>query len=164
MANTRITIATGAIDGANVKFYAPVAYVPGSTAYILNGRVHNLLLSRGVDNDYGYLETNPDTGEITVDVPPAVDDVVQIFFTDRAPAPTPILTHLTGSLHPVAGPEGSTGNRALIGTLRKPDVVTVTGVIAGTKRLAGVLSKPATGQLTGVVQANRLIGRLREKC
>ena len=41
MPNTRIVVAQGAIDGANTIFATGEPYVPGSTAYILNGRIHN---------------------------------------------------------------------------------------------------------------------------
>jgi hypothetical protein len=121
--NTRIVIAQGLIDGVNTVFRTGVPYVAGSTAYILNGRIHNQGLPRGPDNDYGYFESSPDSGEITVDIPPVDGDVVQIFFWDRIVAP-PL---------PFA---------RLIGTISVP-AARLTGVIREVKpmRLVGVLKR-----------------------
>lgn len=92
MPNARIVTAGGAIDGVNVKFYAGVPYASGSTAYILNGRVHR------PDFADGYAETNPGIGEITVSEAPLIGDVVQIFFTDTAPTAVSPLQKLNATL------------------------------------------------------------------
>lgn len=89
MPNPRLVLAQGLIDGSNRVFYTGTPYVPGSTAYILNGRIHSRSLPRGPENDYGYEETAPDAGVITVDVAPLTDDVVQIYFMDRLVTPAP---------------------------------------------------------------------------
>lgn len=102
MANVRIVLAQGAVDGSNTIFATGVPYVPGTTAYILNGRIHSLTLARGVDNPYGYVELDPEGGTIQVDNPPEIDDVVQIFFWDRRVLPAPPVTRLTGTLRPAA--------------------------------------------------------------
>lgn len=82
----RIVLASGAIDGTNTVFSTGgFPYVPGSTAYILNGRIHSQSIAGGADYDYGFTESNPGAGEITVDNAPLVGDVVQIFFWDTAP-------------------------------------------------------------------------------
>jgi len=114
MPNTRIVTAGGAIDGVNVKFYTPVPYVPGSTAYILNGR------TRRAELDDGYLETNPGTGEITVSEAPLSGDVVQIFFTDTAPSVSSPLEKISATL--------STTTR-LTGTLSEVKPLRITGVL-----------------------------------
>jgi hypothetical protein len=87
--NTHIVLARGAVDGTNVKFYTDEPYVPGSTAYILNGRVYSQFVPRGSSNPFGYIESNPDAGEIQVDFAPTGGSVVQILFWDRAPTVAP---------------------------------------------------------------------------
>jgi len=114
MPNARIVTAGGAIDGVNVKFYTPVPYVPGSTAYILNGRIHR------PDFDDGYVESNPGVGEITVNEAPLDGDVVQIFFTDTAPSIASPLEKISATL--------STTTR-LTGTLSQAKPVKITGIL-----------------------------------
>ena len=106
MPNARIVLAQGSIDGANTVFGTGVPYVPGSTAYILNGRIHNQQLARGPENDYGFVELDPNGGTIQVDNPPLVDDVVQIFFWDRLVAPAPVVQQLTGVVSKVKRLQG----------------------------------------------------------
>lgn len=102
MGTSRIVVAQGVIDGVNRVFATGQPYVPQSTAYILNGRLHSYALTRGPGNWFGYGESNPDGGQITVDQAPLPGDVVQLFFTDRQPVVAPTVTRLTGTLQPVA--------------------------------------------------------------
>jgi hypothetical protein len=124
MSNTRIVLAQGAIDGINTVFATGVPYVTGSTAYILNGRVHNQALARGPDNPYGFVELDPDSGTIQVDTPPETDDVVQIFYADRRVTPPAAITHLTGVVHTAAAQ-----NTTLIGVIHTPTVTRLVGII-----------------------------------
>ena len=151
MSNTRIVLAQGLINGVNKIFSTGVPYVPGSTAYILNGRIHNRL---GIDSDYGFAETNPDSGEITVDVAPLTDDVVQIFFWDRLVTPTPPISHLTGVVK--AGPD-------LTGVARDPVVTRLSGVVRS-NALTGTARDASPERLAGVVRSQRIVGIVKEKC
>lgn len=119
VANARIVLAQGLIDGANTVFRTGVPYVPGSTAYILNGRIHSLQAARGPENPYGYTESSPDSGEITVDEPPLDGDVVQIFFWDRLVVPVPAVTRLSGVIR----------ETRLRGVVREPVVERLVGII-----------------------------------
>jgi len=133
MANARIVLAQGVIDGVNRTFGTGVPFVPGSTAYILNGRIHNRALARGPDNDYGYIELDPNGGTIQVDIPPDIDDVVQIFFWDRLVTPPPPITVLTGTLPTGAGGSGIGGGRqTLTGVIREPVPARLAGVVRRT--------------------------------
>ena len=162
--NARIVLAQGLIDGVNRVFQTGVPYVPGSTAYILNGRIHSLRLARGPENDYGYLETNPATGEITVDVPPDIDDVVQIFFWDWLVAPPPPITSLTGTIPTgAAGSSTGGGRQTLTGVIREPVPARLAGVVQSS-RLSGVVRDPAAGRLAGVVRSQRIVGTIKERC
>jgi hypothetical protein len=96
MATVRIVLAQGAIDGVNTVFAVGEPYVPGSTAYVLNGRIHSRSVPRGPDNDFGYVELSPDAGTIQVDVPPLDGDVVQIFYWSRVVPPAPPIERLAG--------------------------------------------------------------------
>jgi hypothetical protein len=109
MPNAQVRLAIGPIDGTNVVFYTPVPYVPSSTAYIINGRTYSSLAPRGSFNPYGYFESNPDVGQITLDFPPQPGDVVQILFSDRQPSPTPPQVQISGSV---------SVNSGIVGTVR----------------------------------------------
>ena len=119
MPTVRIVIALGAIDGVNTVFATGTPYVPGSTAYILNGRVHNLHLAHGANNDYGYVELDPDAGTIQVDNPPELDDVVQIFFQDRIVVPAPAIDRIAAVLR----------TERLQGVVREPNPERLVGII-----------------------------------
>jgi len=151
MANTRIMLMQGLIDGSNRVFSTGVPYVLGSTAYILNGRIHNRL---GSDSDYGYVESNPDSGEITVDVAPLTDDVVQLFFWDRVVSPPSPIQQLTGVV--VTG-------ATLTGVAREPVVERLSGVVR-TRALQGAVRSPDETRLAGVVRTQRIIGTIKERC
>jgi hypothetical protein len=93
VANTKIVNAIGAVDGANTRFYAGEPYTPSYTRYILNGRMHT-----SDAGEYGFTESNPDFGEITVNTAPSPGDVVQLFFLDRKVPETPSVRRLVGVL------------------------------------------------------------------
>jgi hypothetical protein len=116
MPNAKIVTAGGAIDGVNVKFYTPVPYVSNSTAYILNGRTHRPDLADG------YIESNPGTGEITVNEAPLDGDVVQIFFTDTSPSIVSPVSKISATLSAKTATQ-------LIGTLRPAKPLKITGVL-----------------------------------
>lgn len=156
MPNTRIVIARGAIDGVNTVFSTGEPYVAGSTAYILNGRIHNRLLPRGPDNDYGYIELSADAGTIQVDHPPLVDDVVQIFYWDRKVAPAPAVQVLTGTVS-----EGSR-NRPQ-GVIREQVPTRLAGVVRA-PLVQGVVRDATPQRLAGVVRAQRIVGVIKDKC
>jgi hypothetical protein len=151
MANARIVLAQGLINGSNKVFSTGVPYVPGSTAYILNGRIHN---RAGIDSDYGFSETNPDAGEITVDIAPLTDDVVQIFFWDRLVQPAPPITQLTGVVQT---------STSLTGVARDPEVTRLSGVVRS-NALTGVARDATTDRLAGVVRSQRIIGTIKDRC
>lgn len=154
MPNTRIVIARGAIDGVNTVFSTGEPYVPGSTAYILNGRIHNRLLARGADNDYGYVELSADAGTIQVDNPPAIDDVVQIFYWDRKVAPTPEITRLAGVV---------TTGQQVQGVAREQVPERLAGVVRSAAVL-GSVRDVAPQRLAGQVTSQRITGVIKDKC
>jgi hypothetical protein len=114
----KIVLAGGLIDGSNTVFSTPEPYVPGSTAYILNGRIHSLSLS----DSFGYSESDPALGQITVDEAPLVDDVVQIFYWSPVVAPLPTAAGATGIV---------TVRTRLVGVVGPPAVPSITGIIRG---------------------------------
>jgi hypothetical protein len=160
MANARILLMHGLIDGVNKVFSTGVPYVPLSTAYILNGRIHNRL---GSDSDYGYVESNPDSGEITVDIAPMTDDVVQLFFWDRLVTPPPPITVLVGTIPTGPGGGTSSSGQPLQGVIRDPAVTRLSGVVSSNK-LTGVVRSAEPGRLSGVVRGQRIIGTIKERC
>jgi hypothetical protein len=154
MANVRIVLAQGAIDGSNRVFATGEPYVPGSTAYILNGRIHNLKAVRGPENDYGYIELSADAGTIEVDIPPLPDDVVQIFFWSRVVIPPPAIERLTGVIgarEQVQGVIREPTKERLVGVVRKPGIV-------------GIIRAPNEERLVGQAGVVRMTGVIREKC
>lgn len=150
MPNARIVTAYGATDGVNVKFYAGVPYVPGSTVYILNGRTHR------PDYDDGHVESNPGTGEITVNEAPLDGDVVQLFFTDTAPTAVSPLQTMSATLK--STPE------KLTGTLHPVKPATINGAISATHKIKGTLRVPAPEKLSASVKGGRIVARLKEVC
>jgi hypothetical protein len=156
MPNVRIVVAQGAIDGVNTTFSTGVPYVPGSTAYILNGRIHNKALSGNADYGYGYVELDPDAGTIQVENPPLPGDLVQIFFWDRVVLPAPPVGQITGTV--------ATGPGAPIqGTVRTVQPTRLVGVV-GPRTLQGVVRPERPEQLIGTVGTNKIVGIVREKC
>ena len=151
MANARIVLAQGLVDGSNRVFATGEPYVAGSTAYILNGRIHNRL---SVGSDFGFIELDPDAGTIQVDVAPVVDDVVQIFYWSRKVAPPPAITRLAGVVDEPNHAEG---------VVREPRVDRLSGVITA-KRPTGVIRERASERLTGQVSSQRVTGVVKEKC
>lgn len=154
MPNARIVLAQGVIDGANTTFGTGVPFVPGSTAYILNGRIHNQALPRGPDNDYGFVELDPDGGTIKVDNPPLLDDVVQIFFWDRLVTPAPPITNLTGVVRT---------KQRLEGVAREDVPERLTGQVRSST-LQGTVRTDSPTRLSGVVRTQRIIGTIKEDC
>lgn len=144
MANARIVLAQGLVDGFNRTFSVGEPYVPGSTAYILNGRIHG----------QGFVELSPDGGTIQVDVAPLVDDVVQIFYWSRKIVPSPTVTRLSGVVDEPNRVEGVVRPAA-------PD--RLSGVVrAGAAN--GVVRTPSVDRMAGVVRVQRIIGVVKEKC
>jgi hypothetical protein len=154
MPNARIVLAQGAIDGVNTVFGCGQPYVAGSTAYILNGRIHNQTAARGPDNDYGFVELDPDGGTIQVDNPPVDGDVVQIFFWDRLVTPAPPITSLTGVVKT---------KQHLEGVAREDQPERLSGVVSA-QRLVGSVRAPVSERLAGVVRTQRIIGTVKEDC
>lgn len=154
MANARIVLAQGLINGVNKVFSTGIPYVLGSTAYILNGRIHNRAIPGGPDYEYGFTETNPDAGEITVDIAPLTDDVVQIFFWDRLVTPAPPITQLTGVVQT---------STSLTGVARDPEVTRLSGVVRA-NTLTGIARDATTERLAGVVRSQRIVGTIKERC
>jgi hypothetical protein len=148
MGLSRIVTATGAIDGTNTVFSTGEPYTAGYTRYILNGRFHG----PGTDPDFTFTESNPATGEITVSVPPRIDDVVQIFFVDRRPIPPSPIQRLQAVI-----PSPS----RVQGVLRPVMPTALVGRIS-TDRAAGTLQPTQPTRLAGVIRSTRLTGRIRE--
>lgn len=73
-------VMTGPIDGVNTTFYVSLPYKPGSLAVLLNGQLKRKDFTR-----YGWIESNPSTGEVELTTPPLLGDVVQAFFLDMSP-------------------------------------------------------------------------------
>jgi hypothetical protein len=154
MANVRIVLAQGLINGVNKVFATGEPYVPGTTAYILNGRIHNKALARGPENDYGYIELDPDAGTIEVDNAPLVDDVVQIFYWSRVVVPAPPIDRLTGVVHVGARMQG---------VVREVTPERLSGVVRS-QDVKGVVREPTTERLVGTVGTKRIVGVIKEKC
>jgi hypothetical protein len=163
MANARIVLAQGLIDGVNTIFSTGVPYVAGSTAYILNGRIHSQSLARGPDNDFGYIELDATAGTIQADLPPELDDVVQIFFWDRRVTPAPPITVLVGTIPSGSGGGASSSGQPLQGVIRTPEVTRLSGVMSSSK-LTGIIKTPEPDRLAGVVRGQRIIGTIKERC
>lgn len=158
MPNTRIVVARGAVDGVNVVFGVGEPYVPGSTAYVLNGRVHNQALARGPENDYGYVELDPGVGTIQVDNPLVDGDVVQIFYWDRKVAPAPPVQSITGVVGiGVAGQQRAQGVVADVVPQRLSGVVSTAGP-------QGVVRDARPGRLVGQVTSQRIVGVVKDRC
>ncbi len=149
MPNSKIVAAIGNVDGMNTTFSAGEPYMPGYTRYILNGRIH-----AAHSDDYDFTESNPDTGEITVAVPPADGDVVQLFIIDRRPTVISEVQQLTGTVR-------TTGR--LQGALRPASVPRLQGTLAA-KKLTGALRSPTPARLQGTTQRSRLVGQLKKVC
>lgn len=150
MPNARIVTAYGAIDGVNVKFYVGVPYVPGSTIYILNGRLHR------PDYDDGHVESNPGIGEITAKEAPVDGDVVQVFFTDTAPTAASPIQSMGAMLK--AAPE------KLTSTLRPVKPTTLQGTVSTVDKMKGTLRVPGAAKVVSVVKVGRIVARLKEVC
>jgi hypothetical protein len=154
MANARIVLAQGVIDGSNRVFGTGVPYVAGSTAYILNGRIHSPSIARGPDNDYGYSELDPASGTIEVDNAPVDGDVVQIFFWDRMVQPVSPVAQLTGIVR---------STTPLVGVAREPQTTRLSGIVRSSK-LTGVVREPGAARLAGVIRSQRIVGTIKERC
>lgn len=152
MPNTRIVVAQGTIDGVNTIFATGTPYVPGSTAYILNGRIHN---QKTLDSPFGYVELDPDLGTIQVANPPLLNDVVQIFFWDRIVTPPPPIQQLTGTVVAGATP--------IQGVVAEAMPTRLTGVV-GPRTLQGVIRPERPEQIVGEVSTGQIRGIVREKC
>lgn len=118
MPNTHLVVAQGLIDGVNRVFLAGMPYVPRSTAYVLNGRIHS---QDTVGSGTGYVESNPDLGEITVDVAPLEGDVVLIYFEDRLVAPAPEVQAIVGVV----------STPVIRGVVQTPAPNQITGIVKG---------------------------------
>jgi len=107
MASPRFEVPVGLIDGVNKVFVLSMPYGPGATALFRNG----ILQERSLDD--GWVETNPDTGVITLkEAPLAIGqpDVIQVFFLDRQPSlPEASCVNLRGVIR--------MGNRSIKGML-----------------------------------------------
>jgi hypothetical protein len=96
----RFELAAGVVDGINLIFTTPTAYIAGSVAVFLNGQ-----LKRSDFMD-GWTETSPSTGTITLGMPPEPaangnpDDVVQVFYLEAGvlPLPETEVTPLRGTI------------------------------------------------------------------
>lgn len=148
MGLSRIVTATGTIDGVNVIFNTGEPYTAGYTRYILNGRFHG----PDTDPDFTFTESDPATGEITVSVPPRIDDVVQIFFVDRRPTPPSPIQRLQAVIQAPSRVQG---------VLRPVLPTTLVGRISS-DRTTGTIQPIQPTRLAGVIRAKRLVGRIRE--
>ena len=149
MGLSRIVTATGTIDGVNTVFSTGEPYTVGYTRYILNGRIHG----HDTDPDFTYSESNPDAGEITVSEPPAIDDVVQIFFVDRRPIPPSPIQRLQAVMRTPARAQG---------TLSPVAPTRLVGRISS-DQVDGALHPTTPTRLVGVLRSTRLVGRIREE-
>ena len=116
MPNTKIVTAIGNIDGSNTVFFAGEPYTSGFTRYILNGRIHAT-----DSDDYAFVESNPDTGQITVINPPKIGDVVQLFIVDRRPTIIAAVQRLSGQIRKLPN--------HLVGVIHPPKVRRLYGVV-----------------------------------
>lgn len=96
MTTPKFAVPTGAINGINTVFNVGEAYKPGSVAAFYNG----LIIRK--DDDDGWTESDPSTGEVTLTSPPLSLDTVNIFYIDTSPAaPETVLDSIFGLLKPV---------------------------------------------------------------
>lgn len=134
---------TGTINGSNTVFTASSAYTSGSSAVFLNG-----VLQRQDLND-GWTESNPATGEVTLNEAPIAGDIPQIFYIDTTPdGPEVNIENITGQLDVEPNPTGTLQDLALTGTLAPDD--TLTGALAVDAVLSGQLEPD--GAITGQVK------------
>jgi len=71
---------TGVVDGANDTFYTSVAYQSGTLRLFFNGQ-----LVRATDDDHGFTESNPTTGEFVMKEPPLpipLPDTLQVRYLE----------------------------------------------------------------------------------
>lgn len=76
MANPRIEIASGAVDGVNRIFSTPDPYISGTLQIFVNGQL------KRKDFDDGFDELVPSSGTFELKEAPVVEDVVQAYFLD----------------------------------------------------------------------------------
>ena len=119
MGQVRFEVPSGTIDGINTVYTVSVPYVRDSTAVWLNG----ILLRRDLDD--GWVESNPNTGEITLNEPPLSTgpclDVLQVFFKDTAPPlPETVVEQIFGTISDELEVSGVLSQEdGLLGTLRE---------------------------------------------
>jgi hypothetical protein len=146
----RFEVPSGTIDGANTVFTVSLPYVVGSTAVWLNG----VLLRRDLDD--GWTESNPATGEITLNEAPLATgpcpDTLQVFFKDTSvDAPETVIEQICGTISGESGLSGTISQEGdfLSGSVAPEDALC--GFIAdGTLPLVGNLE--AEAGLTGTLE------------
>lgn len=146
MPNARILPAIGAIDGVNVRFAVPEAFVPGSAAYILNGRIYSQFSARGITNPFGFFEGDPDKGEIIVDFPPVPGDVVQILYMDRKPTVEPTLTSARADV---------VAQDRVQAVVTEPKPTVIEGAVVPRERIQGVVTRPVPTRLVGIIRERK---------
>lgn len=113
---------TGPVDSSNRMFYTPTPYTPGTLAVFLNGQL------KPRDQTDGYVETNPATGEFTMNeaplsttppAPPTFTDKLSAFYIDTGPDAVVVieLIGLTGVLQDTVSPVGQLAAVGLHGTV-----------------------------------------------
>lgn len=150
MALPRFEVPLGAINGVNRVFNVSIPYKPGTTAVFLNG-----LLLRADYTD-GWVESDPSTGEVTLNEPPRVTkitpDVVQVFFIDTSPdvLEAVIVERLIGRLRVLEDLEGRLVSESIQASLDVYD--TLAGRLMSESALHGELTDEGIlhGQLEAV--------------
>jgi len=144
MGTPRYEVLSGAIDGVNTTFFTSVAYTPGSLAVFINGQL------KRADYDDGWIETSPETGEVTLREAPKPypldhDEVVQAFFIDTIPVDVSFI-ELIGILEEVD---------EITGVLTE-ETVQLVGVFDEPDQLVGTLTsdQPLAGQVKHVLEIN----------
>lgn len=78
MANPRIEVAVGVINGVNRTFSTPDAYFPGTLQIFVNGQL------KRKDFDDGFNELVSGAGTFELKEAPVVDDVIQAYYLDTS--------------------------------------------------------------------------------
>lgn len=139
---------TGTIDGVNRVFHTSVPYIPGSLAVWHNG----LLLVP--DDDDGWTETDPGTGEFELKEAPLTFARLRVVFYDASAAyPEEQITELDGSLVVETSLSGSLDS----------DTDELSGELTDESKLSGCLEDGS--ELCGALVSEVLLyGTLDEDC
>jgi len=145
MPEAHFEVPVGAIDGVNRLFTVSLPYTPGSVAVFINGQL------KRADYDDGWVETDPSTGQVTVNESPiggSVPEVVQIFYLDTTQNDvTEVVEGIIGTIEDLDMLYGTIGSDDIVGTV--VDLSAITGTIDDVSVADGAIEE--VDELVGVI-------------